>query len=371
VTETGAGRRTLPLRDWFLLPLIVIATTLVLVIGVDAGARAIWKEEAGKVCIDPKADRGLPECVGWTKSATGPWARVHYNECGYRATGSCRTRPSGAARMAVLGSSMSWGFLVPFDHVWSVVAAREVRARCGRTLDVQSLGGYGGLDAAVARLPEALTLDPQVVALVVTPLDLSEKIAAARAAPEKGKGGHDRGGAWSRKLLMIQGLLSMSRTKAVVQDYMYRDPNAFVSGYLKNGDIAGYLRMPLSSQWVWRLGYLDRAVGTIADELKAKGVPLLLVYAPSEAQADIIAGDMKLPGIDAQALDRQVAVIAARHGAIFVDGAQAFHGVGNAPDYFYRADGHPNAEGQSLVGRAAARALITTPASGLCGESAG
>jgi hypothetical protein len=365
-------QRSLPRRDWIVLPLIAAVTALFVLFSAEAASRVGWPEDKFDRCITgAEADRPKPNCSGRSKAAEGPWVEDHYNECGNRATGSCLAAPAGgAARIAVLGSSTSWGYLVPFDRVWSVQAARAITAACGRPIDVQglvdlpSVGSFGDLNDHSLRLPEAMALHPQLVALVIAPLDLLDMPEGGfnpmRARPSSEP---------APKVDLIEyskSLMSGSRAVTVAQHYVYRNPQTYVSTYLRYGDRAGFMRPPLSQQWQERLAYLDAAIGYMAARLMPTGTRLLLVFAPQQAQAIIIADGMKIPGVDAETLNRAIAVIAARHGAIFADGALAFRGVKDATSYFYPADGHLNAAGHALLGRVAADAVLAARPAGLC-----
>lgn len=358
-------RRALPRRDWFLLPLVAVVTALVFLIVVEGGARMVWPENKDEVCAYHPL-RPLANCISHDKAAEGPWVEARFNACGYRATGPCGPASPGTARLAVMGSSTSWGYLVPFNDVWSVQAARAITAKCGRPIDVQSLGGFGDLSLIAARTPEALALHPQMVALVVAPFDLFKLPEggfnpAQSLLPRPAPAPHHAG-------LMEWLETSMIRSRAVeiAQHYMFGNADRYIATYLHYGDRADYLRSPLSSAWQARLDVLDDAVGYITARLAPSGTPFVLVYAPPLSQADLLATGKQVPGIDPTAINRALAEIAKRHGALFVDGSDGFRGLGSASDYFYRADGHLNSAGQTLVGRTAAKTILAAAPAGFC-----
>lgn len=367
--------RVIPNRDWILLPGLAVMTVVVLLVVAEGLARVGWPEDIRDRCIAaPENGRPKPNCMASIKTAEGPWVEARYNECGYRATGPCAPPPQGTARIAVIGSSTSFGYLVPFDHAWSVEAGRTITATCKRPIDVQSLipitpdqGGFEtNLGIIASRLPDAVALHPQMVALVVAPMDLfnlpegdfdptaSKQLSNEPADPPTGL------------VEYTKSLLSGSRAATVLQHYMFRNEKTYTAAYLRHGDRADFLRSPLSPQWKQRLAYLDSIVAYLSNQLKPAGVPLLLVYAPQQAQAYIIADAMELPGVEAETLDRAISGIAEHHGVIFADGADAFRGVKDVPDFFYQADGHLNAEGQTLLGHTAAAAVFAAQPDGFC-----
>jgi len=366
---SGAGaRRTLPPRDWLLLPLVAVVTALVFLVIVEGGSRLVWPESKDDVCaynpLRPKAN-----CVSHDKAAEGPWVEARFNACGYRSTGPCGPVSSGTARLAVIGSSTSWGFLVPFDDVWSVQAAKQITAKCGRPIDVQSLSGFGDLNLIAARTPEVLALHPQLVALVIGPFDLFKlpdggfnPAHALLPSPEEAP--HHPG-----LMEWLEGLLSDSRAVEIAQHYIFGNPDAYVATYLRYGDRAAYLRPPMSQAWQARLDVLNEAVAYITARLAPSGTRLLLVYAPPLVQADLIASGKPFPGVDPEAIDRAMAQIAKRHGALFTDGGEGFRGLGSASDYFYRAEGHLNSAGQTLLGRTAAKSILAAALPSFCSGS--
>jgi hypothetical protein len=363
----GPGPRpALPRRDWLLLPLVAAVTALACLVLAEGASRVVWPENKVDHCVRRDGSQlPLANCVTYEKAAEGPLVETRFNECGYRATGSCRALEPGTARMAVLGSSTSWGYLIPFGDVWSVQAAAAITAKCGRPIDVQNLGGFGNIAQVAARAPEALELRPQLVAFVVNPFDLFEA-AQPEFNPPAAPLRHVRQRSRLDLMASAKSLMSYSRAILMAQHYIFSNPETYATTYLHYGDKADFLRVPLSSAWRTRLDLLDAGVGRVAAQLRPSGTSLLVVYAPQEAQADLIATGQIVPGVDPFAIDKAIAKIATRHGALFADGAQAFLRVKDAPDYYYRADGHLNGLGQALLGRTAAQTILAAPPSSLC-----
>jgi hypothetical protein len=354
----------LPRRDWLIIPGIVVLTTLVLLIAAEVVARVGWPEDHLSPCT-PLDGSVTANCASKVKAFEGAWHEERFNECGYRGTSSCKEHPA-AGRIAVLGSSTSWGYLVPFEQAFSVQAAQIIGARCGVRPDIQSLAGFNSLNESARRLPEVLALHPQLALLVIAPFDLLEMpqggFNVESRAPKRPK--------VVGLMARLQGLLGNSRAISLAQHVLYRNASFYVTTYLRYGDKAAYLRLPFTPEWTSRIAYVDGAVAYIADRLRTAQIPFMLVYSPQLAQADMVGAAMSFPGVDPFALGRTLGEIAARHGVAYVDGTYMFQGVRDAPDYFLRVNGHLNENGHSLLGRTVASGILASPPTGLCGGSA-
>ncbi len=375
-------KRSLPHRDRILLPLLSLFTVLVMATAAEGLARLFWPEASVDACMKaahhekPKAN-----CRSMAKAVEGPWFEAQYNDCSYRATGPCETPlPVGAERIAVLGTSTSFGFQVPFKHVWFVRAANEIAARCGRPIDVQSLVqinrtpehlDFGDFNVIGRRVPEAIALKPKFVVFVVTPFDLAEMPDGGfkpEIDPETVKPTVQpaRPGIFE----LAKSVKQVSWAVSVAEHFIYRDTRLYVWTYLQYGDRAGFLHPGMTPRWQARIAYLDAAVSYISAQLKQAGTPLVVAYAPSEVEAYLIADKIEIPDVDGMLLSRAVGAIAERHGAIFADGASAFQGVRDVQNYFYLADGHLNGAGHEVLGNAVAGAVMSAKSFGYCDREA-
>jgi hypothetical protein len=359
----------LPQRDWLLLPLIAFASAVLVLAGGEGLCRLIWPEHDVRACyIDSTHTR--PNCTETFKhSFEAPSVTETFNECGYRGTGPCRA-PAPGGRIAVVGSSTSWGYMMKLDDVWSVLAARRVGAVCGVAPDIQSVGGFGDLNDAARSLPDVLKLNPQLVVLAITPFDLLKMPEGGFDpvhAPPSSENGPQPAGLQEKGLIKLAKLLAANlRVVGVAQHYQYLNPTTYVSTYLHNGDKADFLRPPFSPNWRGRIAYLDAAVGYITGRLDQSHIPFLILFVPLQAQADIVGAGLHYPGVDATALDRAIGGIATRHGALYIDGGQLFQGRKDASAYFYPVNTHINERGERLMGAAFAKTLLDRHLPGLC-----
>ncbi len=375
------SKRFLPRRDWILLPLLSVLTVLMMATAAEGVTRLLWPEQVDACIRAADGAKPKPNCSGMAKAAEGPWFEARYNECSYRATGSCRQPPpAGTERIAVVGTSTAFGVQIPFDDVWFMRAAQDITAKCGRPVDVQTLVqvdrtadhlDYGDFNVFAHRLPEVIALKPRFAVLVVAAFDLvampdggfnaSRDPAAVPPTIERGRSG---------VIELAKSLKDVSRTVSVAEHFIYSDTNLYVWTFLHYGDRAGFLHDRLTPHWQERVAYLDNAVNYIATRLQSAGIPLVVAYAPSQVEAYMIADNIKVPDTDGEAMVRTVSAIARRHGAIFADGASAFEGVRDVQDDFYRADGHLNSAGNKIFGDAVAGAIMSAKSIGYCQREA-
>ena len=165
VRAKRAGRVTveqerLPRRDWIILPLLSILS-LGLLLGLsEVGARIFWPEHLEDRCAVPDPTLGLrfqPNCVAKVKSAETPWLDNSYNACGFRTAESCGPKLDRGFRVAVIGSSISSGYLVPYAETFSARTTALLQQHCHVPVDFQNLALPGtGLEKAVFRVDTAL-----------------------------------------------------------------------------------------------------------------------------------------------------------------------------------------------------------------------
>ena len=348
-------RKKLPRRDYFILPILVISTILVVLAAAEVGARLAMPQQEADACMMHDALLGArpkPNCISRTKNPEGEWVENKYNECGYRSDTPCHAPLNGAWRIVVVGSSTGWGYQVPTDETWYTRTAAHFSQRCGRPIDVQNLGGLYHLDQTATTLPAALAEQPKVVVMFVAPFDLDEEASGnfTLAVPHDPAQNNDP--AANPHLSFIkrtESLLTQSRAVIVAEHFLFRQPATYIPLYMRNGDKSDFLRQPFTAAWQRRLVYADAALGYIADKMHQAGVPFVLVFAPQQAQADIVATGEQIPGVNPYAIDLALQQIAKRHGIIFADMTPGFRGIPDAPDFYLNVDGHLSGIGQAMA----------------------
>lgn len=349
---TGEDER-LPRRDWLLIPLLSLLS-LGLVGGIsEVAARVFWPQHLEDACAvhDPVLGvRFRPDCRSRVKSAESPWLENSYNACGFRTAEPCGPKPAGGVRVAVIGSSISSGYLVPYGQTFAARAAEMLRRRCRVPVDFQNLAVPGvGLEKAPLHLDAALALRPDAVLMALSPHDLEvlpdDAPLAAAGAPAPAPQGGGIGG-FAREAVQR---MRASRAALVAQHFLYENLDSYLPLYLQHGDEADYLRPPLSQGWQRRLRQFDAEVGEIAARTRAAGAPFNLVFVPNRAQAALVRWKRRPPGIDPALLGKAVGEIARRHDVPFLDLTET---IGDRPDaagLFYPVDSHPDGAASAII----------------------
>lgn len=305
-TAASAQERKLPRRDWILLPLIAITTVAFLVATCEVVTRIAWSEQEGDACYVPNGPLGrhfLPNCKSKTKVAEGPWVENSYNSCGYRTMEPCGPKPPGTIRIAVLGSSFSAGFLVPYDSIYTTLSGKTLTRACQRHVEYQNLGVPNlPLQFSYYKTEEALALKPNLLLLVIQPYDVRN---LKTFHIERGSGEDDK---TNQPVMTSRGWLSdaireslkSSRASVVLRHFMYRDPTTYLRVALGYGDAgADYMAPSSSPTWQQRYSNLDTMLRLMSEKAKADSVPMAVLVGPTEAQVALVNTPPRA-GIDPQ-----------------------------------------------------------------------
>lgn len=365
----------LPRRDLWLLPLISLLTVVSMLAGAEVLARVGWPEQTSNSCKAPDNALGFryrPHCSSTMKSAEGPWYTNTYNECGYRSPTPCGPVPAGTRRIALIGASLSEGYLVEYPNTIGAQLAADLTTMCRRPVEVQNLAaqGYTG-QRVVLRTEEALTLRPDAMLFTQTPYDIESQLddatqpitdtapktqaqAASVTQPPATQwlqGGALDGSAPSLQRRIVLWL-SDSRFSTVARHFLFRNLAVYLPLYLRYGDKADFLRPPLSAPWRERLRRFDLLLGELADRTHEANVPLTLAFVPQQAELALMDGRSAPTGADPEALPNALAAIAAHHGVAFVDASPALQAEAAHPErLYYTVDGHPSGLGQPIIAR--------------------
>lgn len=360
----------LPRRDLVLLPLVAVVTLLLLGAFCEGAARLFWPEQQTDACMvhDASGARFRANCRSEVKPAEAGWVEYAYNGCGYRTAAPCGAKPEGALRVAVLGTSISRGYWVPYAETFAGRAEAALTRACGRPVEFQNLslaaaeGRDGPLWHTIAdRTGAALALQPDAIMTVIAPFDLEgytappDTLPGARNVAPPPPGLRDALPRWFRS-----HVTEASRAVLVAQHLFYLDPVRYVPFYLKHGDAADYLRPPFRSAWRMRLAIADQTIGRIAAQARAAQVKLVVVFMPARPQALLVAeGDRRPGGTDPFAFGVALGATARRHGAIFVDLTEAMRGLSpRAADFYLPVDAHPTGRAHALIAEGVERALL-------------
>ena len=352
-----AGR--LSQRDIVVLPLLSLLTCIGLFAIAEITARAGWPEVKSDSCLiaDPVlGHRPKPNCVSRNKALEGPWVENRYNACGYRTDQDCGPRKPGVRRVDLMVSSTSQGYLVPYDGTVAGSLAASLAKQCRQDVQVENMGlvGYQGKVIA-AQVKEAVALQPDAIVFLITPFDLDEpEEPAAEARPAAPTPQNEE------LLHRLREMAGESRAVSLAQHFMFVDSERFATLYLSYGDRADFLRPPFSAAWQKRLAHFDELLTRIKAEADLASIPLVLAYVPSRAQAVFLASTSRPAGVDPFAFGRALGDLAHKHGIGYVDMSDIFATMPNIGSLFYPQDGHLDAEGQPLVGRALASKVVAS-----------
>jgi hypothetical protein len=354
----------LPRRDYLLLPLLCLVTAVCMLGIAEAASRIAFAQHEKDACMiaDPVlGTRFKPNYVSHVKSAEGPWVTNRYNSCGFRTPQPCGPLPPGDVRIAVLGSSIAQGYLVPYHDTFAALDGEALSRNCGKSVQFQNLASIGYIWQRLAiRAHDALALKPDAAVIVVVPFDLQQ------SEPTSGDAVHAvamRPGPMKR----LESVLKSSRAVVAAQHYLFGRPDLYVPLYLHYGDRADFLRPPFTQLWQDRLANFDRLMAGIAREYKAADVPLLLVFVPERAQAAMLADHAAPPGVNPYAFGQAIGRIAARHGIDYLDLSTDFADIPDAASLYYPVDGHLAASGDAVLAHDLIPALVhDVPALSAC-----
>jgi len=347
-TETGSEARwRLPRRDYVVLPLLVLCTCLAMFGVAEVVSRIAFVQSEHDACMTADAQLGTrfrANCESRVKAAEGPWVTNHYNDCGYRTQDSCGPKSAGSVRVAVLGSSVAQGYLVPYRETVAARSEQQLSRYCKRPVEFQNLASIGYVwQRLAARVDDALALHPDVAVIVIVPFDLQQSQAPPGAAPQP----QDDDGPMKR----LDSLVNNSRAVVAAQHFLFLNPEVYVQLYLRYGDRADFLRPPFGPLWQQRLDAFDHMLAGIADKFRAAHVPLVLIYVPQRAQATLLAGQHAPPGVEPGAFNKKIGEIAQRHGVLYLDTSATFGSIPAAADLYYPVDGHLTGQGDAVVAR--------------------
>jgi hypothetical protein len=360
----------LPRRDYLLLPLTVLLTLALLLLASESAARHFYPDSEADTCEVPDATVGInhrPNCTSRLKTSESPWVINQYNECGYRTHESCRAKPAGAIRIALIGSSVSEGLFIPYDQTFAVRTATALSQQLGRPVEVQNLGVKGCYPVCTYhRVDEALALKPDILLMTITPYDIEHLVPADVAhrhqplAPEQ-VGAPGKLTPFKR----LQTELVGSSAVKMTEHFLFEDPATYMSAFLVYGDKADFLRQPFTPAWEDRFQALDLLLGEMAAKSRAANVPFVLMEEPSVAQASALALHPPPAGIDPAALNTRLQQIATQHGIQFVNVLDAFSHTARPAQFFYVIDGHVNGDGQALISQQLTQQLLAQQSAAL------
>ena len=363
--QTPVNRR-LPNRDIWLLPLLSVLTVLTMFASAEVVARQLWPEQLDDSCqteVTEHSRHFLTNCRSMVKVPESPWVHNEYNACGYRSRDACSTKPPGATRVAVLGSSASYGYMNAYEDVYTTRLANQLSDRCKRRVEFQDLG-YP--DNSMLNLyqeeNEALALKPDLILVVVSPIDIRHEIDAEALEHRD-----DPPSLSSQKKVEVQlswlyknviAPISKSRAVYMLQDVVYQDPRTYLGLYLLHGDDAGFMKYPFSPSWQKRIANTDMLMQGMVSKARAASVPMALVVVPYTTDAALLSTPPR-QGLSPNAFQNAMSEVASHSNIPVIDTVPDFGGRPNAMKLFYVVDGHMQKDGEKLLADSLLNRLLT------------
>ncbi len=300
------------------------------------------------------------------------WVESDYNDCGYRSAHSCRTKAPDALRVAVLGTSISRGYWLPYNQSFAGRVEHDLTVACQQPVDLQNVSqansilvtGNGRIPIwhhIADRVPEALALRPNALVLVMAPFDLEsyevmpESTGASAATAPVTPGPRGLVGLFKTIKNFIN---NDSRVILVARHIAYQDTDRYVLHDLQQGDSSDYLRQPFTAKWALRLKVADQTISRIASQANAAGVPLIVVLMPLRTQAALSAAGVDRHQTHPFALGRALSGIVRAQHADFIDMTNVTSTLRDPADLFFEINGHPNAAGDAALARSVETALV-------------
>jgi hypothetical protein len=152
---------------------------------------------------------------------------------------------------------------------------------------------------------------------------------------------------WSRTLIRFD------KTSAAVllEHALYTSRNQYIKSVLAGGDANSYLAADLDPQWQNRLHYFEQEFASIAARAKEKNIRIVVVLVPSRGQAALVSRGHWDPQFDPYKLDNDMRQIVVRNGGIYLDILPSYRSIPYAENGFYPVDGHPDADGHSVIAK--------------------
>lgn len=357
----------LPRRDYILLPLLSLLTIVLLFAGTEITTRVFWSAEDRGYCMyfDPVVGpHGKPDCVSIVKIPEAPAAVIQrYNHCGYRSEASCGPKTPGTYRIAVLGSSIAEGYMIPYEQTLASEMATSLRQAWPRNVELENLAAEACPPIYSYRhLNEALKLKPDAVLLVLNPWDLEQSVDPKLMAMRDDPKPITRAPAPVIRLSLLQQLQVWThdtRAMLVAQHYLLQNRDIFLKLYIMaGGDHTAFVHYPFTPAWRERFNVTDILLGEMAQRLHGAGVEFVVVAVPERAQVLMLHQHNLPPGIDPFAFTREMSLIARKHGILFVDGLKALSQVSDPEKLFYVVDGHATPAAHRILGESIANKLI-------------
>ena len=387
MTDTSyakSGHRQVRRRDWIVLPLLAVLTSVVLVGSVELAARWRFPVPHGTadscfVMNDPvRGVYGKPGCTFNGKNEDSDPVLYQLDANGYRNPPGLATRSPQSFRILLAGSSMAFGLFVPEQETMAALLPDLLQTRTGRPVELYDEGILRAYKIhSYVRLQDPSHTTPDLVLWMLGPTDMRD--AAMDGLPKLMDRSDPGLLPWMMHRLRehfadgnlqvaLGHMLAETRTEFASRYYAYRSPTLYLRSYLAQVDYEnGFLRTHLSPGWKANLEQIGSDLADVSRQAKAAHIPLAVFYVPNHAQAEMVAMGKWPKGYDPYQLNEVLRQMVTADGDTFLDILPGYRTVPveEIQHDYYLVDGHPNAGGQALMARLTAQALLRNPPPGL------
>ena len=346
--KTLAPEETLPRRDVWLLPLVVILVVVVVLGASELVARRLFPERGRFSCGQEAGSGGhhfKANCVMHYKNPEGPDVEYRFNECGYRSGAPCGPKAPGTLRVVLMGTSVTMGLYVPEDQTLAARIEKTLGGVCRRRLEVENLGAIVDMASQPEVVDEAIGLSPDVVVLTVSPYDVEESPPANESKPQPLTISAKSKDYWRRLKLRIR---NSSFVLAAVH-FSLLNEQILYHVFLGNGASRDLMSSPPTPGGDRMYSDFSAILGRMMPKLRSAGIPVVVVAVPNRAAAAMVSNHSRVEGIDPWLFGRRISEIARQQGALPVDVTSRFATSPHAERLFYAVDNHPKGAAHALI----------------------
>lgn len=343
---------SLPLRDWWLLPLVVLSVTLAVLGIVEISARRMFADR-GQFTCEMKDSSGLvrhkPNCICYLKIAEGPLVEYRFNECGYRSAKPCGTKPRDTLRVVLMGTSTAMGLHVPAEETFAARTEKALNRMCSQPVEIQNLGRVVGPYALPEMADEALGLSPDVIVLTLSPFDISGRVDVSPPSAQRDSTGIARIKlAWEKLKFEVHD----SKSGMAAAHFGLMNEQMIYQAFLRNGTQRDVMTFPLTDSGERMYAEFAAIFDRTMARFEGSGVPILVTAIPNRVAAAMVSNHSPMEVTYARGFGRYISEAAVRQGALALDLTPEFARVPHAERLFYPVDTHPTGRGHAAIARA-------------------